>query len=187
MIQQSTLLQLLLKHDCVRSQKRQKIFFWFSVKHDRLLVDALERDMRREARVGDFNLLAMSSDPSGVIGNGCKDNVQETGKELSRRDLDPLGDTNDSIKRSKKDICVDTSESAQVLHVCDYASCRRQFKRLEHLRRHSRMHTQLRPFHCQVCSKAFSRSDNLSTHVRITSIGFIFSLLTLVSVPNSNR
>lgn len=28
----------------------QKVFYWYSVPHDRLFLDALERDLRREAR-----------------------------------------------------------------------------------------------------------------------------------------
>eukprot|EP00834_Sanchytrium_tribonematis_P001432 NODE_35_length_36362_cov_0.944434.p8 type:complete len:436 gc:universal NODE_35_length_36362_cov_0.944434:586-1893(+) len=45
----SPLLELLYKHNCVRTQKKQKVFFWYSVPHDRLFVDALERDLKREA------------------------------------------------------------------------------------------------------------------------------------------
>eukprot|EP00835_Amoeboradix_gromovi_P002797 NODE_166_length_16344_cov_0.418775.p3 type:complete len:377 gc:universal NODE_166_length_16344_cov_0.418775:6708-7838(+) len=45
----SPLLELLYKHNCVRTQKKQKVFYWYSVPHDRLFVDALERDLKREA------------------------------------------------------------------------------------------------------------------------------------------
>ena len=44
--------------------------------------------------------------------------------------------------------------------------CGRLFKRLEHLKRHVRTHTQERPYICPLCSKAFSRSDNLAQHRR---------------------
>ncbi|CAG8588544.1 5716_t:CDS:2, partial [Racocetra fulgida] len=31
-----------------KTQKKQKVFYWFSVPHDRLFLDALERDLKRE-------------------------------------------------------------------------------------------------------------------------------------------
>ncbi|ORZ19342.1 hypothetical protein BCR42DRAFT_295903, partial [Absidia repens] len=51
-------------------------------------------------------------------------------------------------------------------HVCTHHQCQRRFKRLEHLKRHMRIHTMERPFHCNFpgCQKAFSRSDNLTQH-----------------------
>ncbi|KAI8063415.1 STE like transcription factor-domain-containing protein [Gilbertella persicaria] len=44
----SEFLDMLYKHNCIRTQKKQKVFFWFSVPHDRLFLDALERDLKRE-------------------------------------------------------------------------------------------------------------------------------------------
>ncbi|KAI0030461.1 STE like transcription factor-domain-containing protein, partial [Vararia minispora EC-137] len=45
---QSPFLDLLFKYQCIRTQKKQKVFYWFSVPHDRLFLDALERDLKRE-------------------------------------------------------------------------------------------------------------------------------------------
>lgn len=43
--------------------------------------------------------------------------------------------------------------------------CDKQFKRLEHLKRHIRsVHSNIRPFHCKYCEKKFLRSDNLAQH-----------------------
>jgi transcription factor STE12 len=47
---------------------------------------------------------------------------------------------------------------------CPLIPCARVFKRLEHLKRHVRTHTQERPFGCDRCPKRFSRSDNLTQH-----------------------
>ncbi|KAJ3112611.1 hypothetical protein HK100_002271 [Physocladia obscura] len=44
----SPLLDFLFKSSCIRTQKKQKVFYWFSVPHDRLFMDALERDLKRE-------------------------------------------------------------------------------------------------------------------------------------------
>ncbi|ORX57580.1 hypothetical protein DM01DRAFT_238577, partial [Hesseltinella vesiculosa] len=54
------------------------------------------------------------------------------------------------------------------LHVCHVSQCQRRFKRLEHLKRHMRIHTLERPFACTFpnCHKTFSRSDNLSQHLK---------------------
>ncbi|KAJ3182563.1 homeodomain transcription factor ste12 [Gaertneriomyces sp. JEL0708] len=45
----SEFLEMLYKNNCIRTQKKQKVFYWFSVPHDRLFMDALERDLKREA------------------------------------------------------------------------------------------------------------------------------------------
>lgn len=49
---------------------------------------------------------------------------------------------------------------------CPLDTCGRYFKRLEHLKRHVRTHTQERPYCCQRCGKRFSRSDNLTQHMK---------------------
>ncbi|KAG0380430.1 hypothetical protein BGX24_008346 [Mortierella sp. AD032] len=53
-------------------------------------------------------------------------------------------------------------------HCCPVPGCMKRFKRLEHLKRHTKTHTLERPFACTTsgCNKRFSRSDNLSQHIK---------------------
>lgn len=44
----SPFLEFLYKNSCLRTQKKQKVFFWFSVPHDKLFAEALERDLKKE-------------------------------------------------------------------------------------------------------------------------------------------
>lgn len=41
-------LEFLYKNSCLRTQKKQKVFYWFNVPHDKLMADALERDIKKE-------------------------------------------------------------------------------------------------------------------------------------------
>ncbi|KAF8164034.1 hypothetical protein K438DRAFT_1617850, partial [Mycena galopus ATCC 62051] len=41
-------LDLLFKYQCIRTQEKQKVFYWFSIPHDQLFPDALERDQKQE-------------------------------------------------------------------------------------------------------------------------------------------
>ncbi|GHJ84602.1 hypothetical protein NliqN6_1004 [Naganishia liquefaciens] len=63
----------------------------------------------------------------------------------------------------------DTSVSVTTgrMFQCPLDTCGRLFKRLEHLKRHVRTHTQERPYVCTHCRKRFSRSDNLTQHLKI--------------------
>ncbi|KJY00076.1 transcription factor steA like protein [Zymoseptoria brevis] len=73
--------------------------------------------------------------------------------------------TNGVFRRARS-ATVSDSPYAQKAHSCPIPMCGRLFKRLEHLKRHVRTHTQERPYICTLCNKAFSRSDNLAQHRR---------------------
>lgn len=49
---------------------------------------------------------------------------------------------------------------------CPAESCDRRFSRSDELSRHVRIHTGHKPFPCRICMRSFSRSDHLTTHIR---------------------
>ncbi|XP_062591401.1 early growth response protein 2-like [Saccostrea cucullata] len=51
-------------------------------------------------------------------------------------------------------------------YACPVESCDRRFSRSDELTRHIRIHTGQKPFQCRICMRQFSRSDHLTTHVR---------------------
>lgn len=59
----SPFLDFMYKNNCIRTQKKQKVFYWYSVPHDRLFLDALERDLKREKMNQEATTMAVS-DPA---------------------------------------------------------------------------------------------------------------------------
>ncbi|GME70844.1 unnamed protein product [[Candida] boidinii] len=59
----SDFLKFLHKNQCLRTQKKQKVFFWFNVPHDKLFADALERDLKKETS-GSKGTTAAEFEPS---------------------------------------------------------------------------------------------------------------------------
>lgn len=51
-------------------------------------------------------------------------------------------------------------------YACPVETCERRFSRSDELTRHIRIHTGQKPFQCKICQRSFSRSDHLTTHVR---------------------
>jgi hypothetical protein len=51
-------------------------------------------------------------------------------------------------------------------YACPVETCDRRFSRSDELTRHIRIHTGQKPFQCRICMRAFSRSDHLTTHIR---------------------
>lgn len=53
----SEFLEFLFKHGCIRTQKKQKVFFWNCVPHESLFLDAIERDFKREGSLYHMNMM----------------------------------------------------------------------------------------------------------------------------------
>ena len=72
------------------------------------------------------------------------------------------------IKRMKKE------KGKHVQHECDYPGCNYSTSNQAHLRKHTRTHTNERPFSCTICGKSFKQKSNLKTHVRMYVLKLIY-------------
>ncbi|KAG6140452.1 hypothetical protein E4U34_002798 [Claviceps purpurea] len=91
------------------------------------------------------------------------------GEDLSQDGRSALSGPNGIVRRARSATVMEMAPYPHKSHSCPIPTCGRLFKRLEHLKRHVRTHTQEKPYICPHCSKAFSRSDNLAQHKRTHS------------------
>jgi hypothetical protein len=112
----SEFLEMLYKHNCIRTQKKQKVFYWYSVPHEKLFMDALERDLKREA---------LGVAPTTVPVSGYED--KQTPHRLMANNL-PSSDSNpqsapahsmgfDRMQSSKLHLNMEATSSYNVLPV----------------------------------------------------------------------
>lgn len=80
----SELLDMLYKNNCIRTQKKQKVFFWFSVPHDRLFLDALERDLKREKMGMEPTTQAIAEPASSISLDSTQELFDQLRKTMSQ-------------------------------------------------------------------------------------------------------
>jgi uncharacterized Zn-finger protein len=110
-----------------------------------------QQGFHQQQRESSYGYYPMPNTPMSDVNTNSADNSASPSSNTS------------STRRSSS-----SSNNQQKSHICPVPQCQRRFKRLEHLKRHMRIHTMERPFACSFpnCHKTFSRSDNLSQHMK---------------------
>lgn len=103
----------------------------------------------------------ISSEPSPEQVNPSSDRKDRTSKEpnyVTNSDNDSL--TNSSTKRRKNKRFGDQEQ-----YIC--STCKLHFDKQGDYKRHMIKHSDLRPYKCEICDKAFKRSSEVSNHTQI--------------------
>ncbi|KAI9029677.1 STE like transcription factor-domain-containing protein [Phycomyces nitens] len=79
----SEFLDMLYKNSCIRTQKKQKVFYWFSVPHDRLFLDALERDLKREKMGTEVTSMAVTEPATSLSLDATQELFDQLRKSMS--------------------------------------------------------------------------------------------------------
>lgn len=107
------------------------------------------------------------------------------GENLSYQHDDRIAELEQNISRVGSDSDIGSPYPTKSYN-CPIPGCERLFKRLEHLKRHVRTHTQERPYECEICDKRFSRSDNLAQHRKTHERGSSSSSSAAPEFRNAN-
>ncbi|RCH94339.1 homeodomain transcription factor ste12 [Rhizopus stolonifer] len=295
----SEFLEMLYKNNCIRTQKKQKVFYWFSVPHDRLFLDALERDLKREKIGLETTSLAIAEPATSLTLDTAQEMFDQLRKSMSlsavaaaqamdestltsantspqihhtllnttaddlpsshdyENDWSSWNEAFESERQPDQDLSSDKhlspvlpslpfdafdqdrnqrifgafslfegsptykqrqrkrtssmhqhhnqlelaainaglavdphmfsdESNPEKTFVCPLSRCGRVFKRLEHLKRHFRIHTMERPYACNMCGKSFSRTDNLTQHKKTHTRSRSSSLVSRKDAKDKN-
>lgn len=87
----SAFLDLLYKNNCIRTQKKQKVFYWFSVPHDRLFLDALERDLKRERMGTEATTMAVQEPALSFVFDATQSLYEQLTKSMQHNAASEVG------------------------------------------------------------------------------------------------
>ncbi|KAG7662332.1 STE12 [[Candida] subhashii] len=126
----SEFLEFLFKNSCLRTQKKQKVFFWFNVPHDKLMADALERDLKKE-KVGQNPTTIACKEPALSFNYDESQNLySQLAKHMEiQKGLNDLGTNDDNNNYSAATTSKTGGQSTQSSP--EYISTNRAVKREE--------------------------------------------------------
>ncbi|KAI5168352.1 hypothetical protein PAEPH01_0065 [Pancytospora epiphaga] len=110
--------------------------------------------------------------PDDIFSFGCWDAGDRSSEGRAQSEENGYGNPRSYVRPRGKHMPCRKEPSYERPFICEYHECKRAFKRLEHLKRHQKMHTGERPYKCLFpgCYKAFSRSDNLNSHYKTHNV-----------------
>lgn len=168
----SELLGLMYIGNCIRTQKKQKIFYWNDFPHDQILYEFLEKGMSTVEKFDNVVVRKKTFDESNILFILDK-NISIFPKPLTLGDLDLSADFHIQFILPLFEPCQPetiipqfTSKTPTIRNF-KCGICKKSFKRKEHLIRHKDTHLQLKRHQCGSCSKNFSRLDNLKYHIKL--------------------
>ncbi|KAJ9066801.1 hypothetical protein DSO57_1006092 [Entomophthora muscae] len=166
----SEFLELLYRNNCIRTQKKQKVFFWYSVPHDRLFIDAVEREFKRaKDSPGETHChpLAHHGIPTRMVRFliGDMASYAAPAPRLPQDFMHMYSASFPPLRHPAPRWSV--QDKPEKSHVCLVPNCHRAFKRSDQLRRHQKTHQH--PFPCLVagCPRSFVRHDQLMQHLAL--------------------
>lgn len=171
----SELLRYLHRQGSIKTLKKQKVFIWKLMDFDKLLhhsSERLERCAGFYASDFDYTLKERQSNYNNNGSNNSNSNSNEN-ENLKDNSIPLRSIVSPHLQYKAMSLSPTTKETKRRYShgdrdfQCHF--CKSTFRRMEHLKRHSRTHTGKRPFICgnAGCKKTFTRRDNLVQHSEI--------------------